>query len=90
MALENACKPWRLLHALRFSMPINRNELVQTALSKVEAPEILINMISKRVRQLGMGERPLIVVEPRMTFMDVALKEVADGKLAYEFIDVKE
>jgi DNA-directed RNA polymerase subunit omega len=71
-------------------MSINRNDLVQTALSKVEAPEILINMVSKRVRQLGMGERPLIVVEPRMTFMDVALKEVADGQLAYEMIDAKE
>ncbi|NJK92306.1 MAG: DNA-directed RNA polymerase subunit omega [Blastochloris sp.] len=71
-------------------MAINRNELVQNALAKVEAPEILINMISKRVRQLGMGERPMIMVEPRMTFMDVALKEVAEGHLAYEFIDSKD
>lgn len=66
---------------------MTRNDLVQSALSKIEAPEILINMISKRVRQLGMGERPMIVVEPRMTFMDVALKEVAEGKLDFELID---
>jgi hypothetical protein len=28
----------------------------------------------------------MITVSPRMTFMDVALHEVADGKLGYEVI----
>ena len=66
---------------------MTKNELVQAALAKTENPQILINMVSKRVRQLGQGMRPLIYVEPRMTFMDVALKEIADGKLAYEYLD---
>ncbi len=65
-------------------MTMTKHELVQAALSKVENPQILVNMISKRVRQLGQGYRPLIPVSPRMTFMDVALKEVADEKLGYE------
>ncbi|NBS54853.1 DNA-directed RNA polymerase subunit omega, partial [bacterium] len=47
---------------------------------------ILINVVSKRVRQLGLGYRPMVVVSPRMTFMDVALHEIADGKLGYEVI----
>ncbi|MCX6935284.1 MAG: DNA-directed RNA polymerase subunit omega [Verrucomicrobia bacterium] len=63
-----------------------RSELVHRALSKVTSPQILINVISKRVRQLGLGYRPMILVSPRMTFMDVALHEVADGKLGYEVI----
>lgn len=63
---------------------MTRNELVKLALAMVEHPEILVNMVSKRVRQLGQGYRPLIAVSPKMTFMDVALKEIADGKLAYE------
>jgi DNA-directed RNA polymerase subunit omega len=63
-----------------------RNNLVMDALKNVENPQILINMVSKRVRQLGMGDRPMIEVVPKMTFMDVALKEIADGKLAYEAI----
>ena len=66
---------------------MTKNELVQVALSKTENPQILINMVSKRVRQLGQGLRPLIHVEPRMTFMDVALREIADGKLTYKYID---
>ena len=69
---------------------MTKNELVQTALEKVGNPQILINMVSKRVRQLGQGLRPLIHVEPRMTFMDVALREIADGKLFYKFIDEQE
>jgi len=63
-----------------------RSELVTRALTKVSSPQILINVISKRVRQLGLGYRPMIAVSPRMTFMDVALHEVADGKLGYEVI----
>ncbi|MDR1303610.1 MAG: DNA-directed RNA polymerase subunit omega [Verrucomicrobiales bacterium] len=66
---------------------MTKNELVQTALGKTENPQILINMVSKRVRQLGQGLRPLIQVGPRMTFMDVALQEIADGKLTYKYLD---
>jgi len=65
-----------------------RSELVNRALTKVSSPQILINVVSKRVRQLGLGYRPMISVTPRMTFMDVALHEVADGKLGYEVIGV--
>ena len=63
-----------------------RNELVQAALKMIEHPEILVNMVSMRVRQLGQGFRPLIPVSPKMTFMDVALKEIVDGKLSFEMI----
>jgi DNA-directed RNA polymerase subunit omega len=63
-----------------------RSELVHRALAKVANPQILINVVSKRVRQLGLGYRPMIAVSPRMTFMDVALHEIADGKLGYEVI----
>jgi DNA-directed RNA polymerase subunit omega len=64
-----------------------KQQLVQEALAKIDNPQILINMVSKRVRQLGQGFRPLIPVNPRMTFMDVALKEIADGKLSYRHLD---
>jgi hypothetical protein len=32
-----------------------------------------------------MGHRPLVEVGPRMSNADVALKEIIDGKLTYEF-----
>jgi DNA-directed RNA polymerase subunit omega len=64
-----------------------KQTLVQDALKVVHSPQVLVNIISKRVRQLGQGFRPLIIADPKLTFMDVALKEVADGKLGYEMLD---
>jgi DNA-directed RNA polymerase subunit omega len=61
-------------------------QFVQEAVKKVGSPDILVNMVSKRVRQLGQGFRPLLQVEPRWSFMDIALREIADGKLSYEAV----
>lgn len=63
------------------------NALVQDALKKVGTPETLVNVISKRVRQLGQGFRPLLEVQPRWSFMEIALREVSEGKLTYEAIE---
>ena len=65
-----------------------KQTLVQDALKVVHSPQILVNIISKRVRQLGQGFRPLVAYDPKLTFMDVALKEVAEGKLGFEMIEV--
>ena len=70
------------------SAPIMKQALVQNALKVVHSPQVLVNIISKRVRQLGQGFRPLIIVDPRSTFMDVALQEVAEGKLGFEMLEV--
>ncbi len=63
-----------------------RTDFLNAALAEVKLPEILVNMVSKRVRQLGLGYRPLVAVDPRWTFMEVALKEIADKKLTYELV----
>ena len=46
--------------------------------------QLLINVVSKRVRQLGLGHRPMVETTPRMSLTDIALKEIITGKLAYE------
>jgi DNA-directed RNA polymerase subunit omega len=63
------------------------NVYVKQALKQVKVPEVLVNMVSQRVRQLGRGFQPLVPVAPNMTFMDVALKEIAEEKLTFEYID---
>lgn len=63
------------------------NALVQDALKKVGTPEILVNVVSKRVRQLGQGFRPLLEVQPRWSFMEIALREVTEGKLTFEALE---
>ncbi len=57
------------------------------ALRVVKNPNILVNMVSQRVKQLGQGHKALVLAESQMSYMDIALKEIADGKLYYELPD---
>ncbi|NKB25351.1 MAG: DNA-directed RNA polymerase subunit omega [Kiritimatiellae bacterium] len=46
---------------------------------------LLINIIGRRIRQLNEGSRPLVKPDaPNMPAMDLALKEVAEGKMTAE------
>ena len=60
-------------------------QLLEEANTVIENKQILINMVSRRVRQLSSGVRPHVEVEPRMTFADIALTEIMAGKLKAEF-----
>lgn len=62
---------------------INSSDISQ-ALKIVKNPNILVNMVSQRVRQLGQGHKALIAADPRMSYMDVALREIAEGRLEFE------
>lgn len=46
--------------------------------------QLLINVVSRRVRQLGLGHRPLVEATPRSSLTDIALREIIAGKLTYE------
>lgn len=67
------------------SLPMNIKYL-DAALHQVPSPELLVNLVSRRVRQLAQGHRPLIQTDTRMDFADIALKELADGKMSYEMV----
>lgn len=56
--------------------------LLSKAFGVVPDKELLINIVRLRVRQLAGGHRPLIAVPPGMGLSDVALSEIADGKLS--------
>ena len=49
---------------------------------------VLVNVISRRVRQLNSGgggiSRPLVVVTPEMGVADIALLELLEEKIGYE------
>jgi DNA-directed RNA polymerase subunit omega len=62
-------------------------ELTKKALEKVGNPNVLINLISRRVRQLNSGggaiSRPL--VEPgNMGAADIALSEIVEDKMGFD------
>ncbi len=58
---------------------------LETAKERVNNTPLLINMVSRRVRQLIAGQRPLVKPDsPNMPHMALALKEIAEGKLTAE------
>jgi len=59
-------------------------ELIKAASEAVDNQQILVNMVSRRVRQLTLGHRPLVEFVPGMGHADVALTEIANGKLTFE------
>ena len=60
-----------------------QSQLLEEACKVVPDQQKLINIISKRVRQLSQGHRPLVQTTPRMMSSDIALRELIDGKLGY-------
>lgn len=61
-------------------------ELVKAASEVIPNQQILVNMVSRRVRQLTIGHRPLVEFAPGMGHADVALSEIANGKLTFESV----
>jgi DNA-directed RNA polymerase subunit omega len=59
-----------------------RSDLVEKASEVITEPPVLINMVSRRVRQLNMGRQPLVPVIGRMGTADIALMEIIEGKVA--------
>ena len=57
-------------------------QLLEDAAKVITEPQVLINAVSRRVRQLTAGSRPMVEVEFRMGLADIALTEIAKGKLA--------
>ena len=60
--------------------------LVKAAAEVIPNPKILVNMVSQRVRQLCLGHRPMVEFIPGLGHADVALSEIAAGKLTFELI----
>ena len=59
-------------------------DLVKAASEVITNQQILVNMVSRRVRQLALGHRPLVVCAPELREADIALTEIANGKLTFE------
>jgi DNA-directed RNA polymerase subunit omega len=64
-------------------------QLLQEAAQVIPNQQLLINVVSRRVRQLGLGHRPLVEATPRSSLTDIALREIIAGKLTYELAPEK-
>ncbi len=60
-------------------------ELIDLDIHRVPSIPILVNMVSKRVKQLNTGMRPYVMpLSPEEEKVDIALREIAEGKIIAE------
>jgi DNA-directed RNA polymerase subunit omega len=63
-------------------------DLVKKALEKVLNPNVLVNLISQRVRQLNSGLggmcNPMVANTSNLGLADIALREIIEDKIGFE------
>ena len=65
-----------------------RDEYIREARKVIDDPYILVNVVSRRVKQLRRGSRPLVESLEKLLPEDVALREIIEGKISYELATV--
>ncbi len=69
-------------------------ELCKKALDKVGNPHVLINLVSRRVRQLNSGagglSRPLVANTTHLGAADIALREIIEERMGWEMPELVE
>ena len=70
------------------------SEYVRQALVIVGNPNVLVNVVSRRVRQLnsvgGSISRPLVANAENMAASDIALLEIIEGKMGWEMPELED
>lgn len=61
-----------------------RDDYIKEALKSINDPNVLINVVSRRVKQLKRGNRPLVESLEKLSPEDTALREVIEGKISFE------
>ena len=64
-----------------------REDYIKEARKVITDPNILINVVSRRVKQLRHGNRPLVESLEKLNPEDIALREIIEGKISYELAE---
>ena len=64
-----------------------RNDYIEEAQKIISDPNILINVVSRRVKQLKYGNKPLVESLERLSPEDIALRDIIEGKITHELFD---
>ncbi len=64
-----------------------RDEYLRAANKVITDPNILINVVSRRVKQLKSGMPALVESLEKLELEDVALREIIEGKISYELYE---
>ena len=67
-----------------------RDDYLRAAHKVITDPNILINVISKRVKQLRSGAVPQVDSLEKLSLEDIALREVIEGRITYQLVAEEE
>ena len=61
-----------------------RDDYLHAAAKIIPDPYVLVNVVSRRVKQLRRGARPLVESLEKLSAEDTALREIMGGHISYE------
>ena len=61
-----------------------REDYLRDAQKVIIDPNLLINVVSRRVKQLRRGSRALVESLEKLAPEDIALREIIEGKITFE------
>ncbi|HXB02679.1 MAG TPA: DNA-directed RNA polymerase subunit omega [Opitutaceae bacterium] len=61
-----------------------KDDYLKEAQKIITDSNVLINVVSRRVKQLRRGSRPLVESLEKLAPEDVALREIIEGKISFE------
>lgn len=67
-----------------------RDDYLKAARKKISDPNILVNVVSRRVKQLKSGFKPMVESLEKLDPEDIALREIIDEKISYQLFDPEE
>ena len=67
-----------------------RGDLLKDSSRVITDPNILINMVSRRAKQLNHGHKPLIESLEKLEPEDIAMREIIEGKIDYQLFEEEE
>ncbi len=65
-----------------------RDDYIKEAQKVIPDPNVLINVVSRRVKQLRRGNRALVESLEKLSAEDLALREIIEGKISYDLSEV--
>ena len=61
-----------------------RDDYLKEAHKIIPDANLLINVVSRRVKQLRRGNRPLVESLEKLSLEDIVLREIIEGKINFE------
>jgi DNA-directed RNA polymerase subunit omega len=65
-----------------------RDEYLLKARELISDPYVLVNVVSRRVKQLRRGSRPLVESLEKLSPEDIALREIIEKRIGHELADL--